>query len=62
MLGIKWYENRFKIQLKGCYRMKINSKAFTIPILTAIAPTSRCTIAVYLLSEIFHSGLGAVVI
>ena len=25
----------FKIQLKGCYRMEINSKAFAIPILTA---------------------------
>ena len=35
-LGIKWYGNRFKIQLKGCYRMEINSKAFAIPILTAI--------------------------
>ena len=37
-LGIKWYENRFyfKIQLKGCY---INSKAFAIPILTAILST-----------------------
>ena len=36
-LGIKWYGNRFyfKIQLKGCYRMEINSKAFAIRILTA---------------------------
>ena len=34
-LGIKWYGNRFKIHLKGCYRMEINSKAFAIPILTA---------------------------
>ena len=24
-----------EVQLKGCYRMKINSKAFAIPILTA---------------------------
>ena len=31
--------NRFKIQLKGCYRMEINSKAFAIPILTAILST-----------------------
>ena len=29
----------FKIQLKGCYRMEINSKAFAIPILTAILST-----------------------
>ena len=34
-LGIKYYGNRLKIQLKGCYRMGINSKAFAIPILTA---------------------------
>ena len=31
--------NRLKIQLKGCYRMEINSKAFAIPILTAILST-----------------------
>ena len=30
------YGNLFKIQLKGCYRMETNSKAFAIPILTAI--------------------------
>ena len=35
-LGIKKYGNRFKIQFKGCYKMEINSKAFAIPILTAI--------------------------
>ena len=29
----------FMIQLKGCYRMEINSKAFAIPILTAILST-----------------------
>ena len=34
-LRIKQYGNRFKIQLKGSYRMEINSKAFAIPILTA---------------------------
>ena len=34
-LGIKWYGNRFKMQLRGCYKMEINSKAFAIPILTA---------------------------
>ena len=28
-----------KIQLKGCYRMEINSKALAIPILTAILST-----------------------
>ena len=40
-LGIKWYGNRFyfKIQLKGCYKMEINSKAFAISILTAILST-----------------------
>ena len=27
-LGIKWYGNRLKIQLKGCYRMGIISEAF----------------------------------
>ena len=31
-----WKQVYFKIQLKGCYRMEINSKAFAIPILTAI--------------------------
>ena len=30
-----WYRNRFKIQLKCCFRMEINSKAFAITILTA---------------------------
>ena len=30
-----WKQVYFKIQLKGCYRMEINSKAFAIPILTA---------------------------
>ena len=35
-LGIKWYRNKFKIQLKGCYRMEINSEAFAILILTII--------------------------
>ena len=34
-LGIKWYANRLKVQLKGCYRVKTNPKAFAIPILTA---------------------------
>ena len=34
-LGIKWYGTRFKIELKGCYKIEINSKAFAIPILTA---------------------------
>ena len=29
-----------KIQLKGCYRMEINSKPFSIPILTAILSTT----------------------
>ena len=32
---------QLKIQLKGCYKMEINSKAFAIPILTAIL--SRCS-------------------
>ena len=34
-LGIKQCGNRLKIQLKGCCKMEINSKAFAIPILTA---------------------------
>ena len=34
-----WKQVLFKIQLKGCYGMEINSKAFTIPILTAILST-----------------------
>ena len=33
-LGIKQYGNRLKIQLKGCYRMEVNSKAFATTILT----------------------------
>ena len=32
---------QLKIQLKGCYRMEINSKAFAIPILTAILSTTN---------------------
>ena len=32
---IKQYGDMLKIQLKGYYRMEINSKAFSIPILTA---------------------------
>ena len=43
-LWIKWYGNRFKIQLKGCYTMEINSTVFTTPILTAILSTiTRCS-------------------
>ena len=38
-LGIKWYGNRLKIQLKGCYKMEINSKVFATLILTAILST-----------------------
>ena len=34
---IAW--KQLKIQLKGCYRMEINFKAFAIPILTAMLPT-----------------------
>ena len=33
-LGIKQCGNRLKIQLKGCYKMEINSKVFAIPIPT----------------------------
>ena len=34
-LEIKQYGNRLKIQLKGYYKMEINSKTLAIPILTA---------------------------
>ena len=34
-LRIKWYGNKLKIQLKGCYKMEIDFKAFAIPILSA---------------------------
>ena len=35
--GTKYYGNRLKIELKGCYKMEINSKVFAIHILTAYA-------------------------
>ena len=38
-LGIKQDGNRLKIQIKGYYRMEINSKTFAIPILIAILST-----------------------
>ena len=36
MLKIKKYANNFKMELYGCFRMIVNSKTFSIPILTAI--------------------------
>ena len=33
---IKKYANKLKMELNGCYRTKVNSKALAIPILIAV--------------------------
>ena len=45
-LKIKTYVNKLKMELNGCYRMTVNSKAFAIPILTEFAFIMIDTIAV----------------
>ena len=46
MIKITKYGNKLKMKLNGCYRMKVNSKAFAIPIMTAFAFIMVDTVAV----------------
>ena len=52
-LGMR--ENRLKVQFKDWYRMEINSKAFAIPILTAILSTINQMQLANCLRIYFHS-------